>query len=279
MDQQHARWISPAGFLLLNVIGWGVFYFVISSTVLRQPEKAVPDAAVRDALARAVDGRLESLETHMRKLTEQVESVARLAQARPPDEVGRRLSQAELRRLESTTARLEDELGNLSRRTHVTVDLNALIQGLRPNVSFGLLRITPTKPGVLELTFQMRNLGAYAVTVDAPVIALAPRPFAESGPNEGVLVPGQDYAVRADRVETLLPNESKNFAYAVTLNDPRRLANPLYYRATFRTSTDPAVVATSTGLLKGKLPEKDIRDLSVAQYGHVGEVTAGLQRP
>ena len=278
MDQQHARWINPSGLLLLNVIGWVVFYFVISSTVVRQREQTVTDAAERAALARTVDARLATLETHLQKLGEQLNGLASRAQARP-DDVDRRLSQAELRRLESTTARLEDELGNLSRRTHVTVDLNTLVQGLRPNVSFGLLRITPTKPGVIELTFQMRNLGAYSATVDAPEIALAAKPFTESGPGEGLLVPGQDYTVRADRVETLLPNESKNFTYTVVLSDPRRLERPLHYKAMFRTSTDPAVVATSTGLLKGKLPEKDIRALSVAQYGHVGEVTAGSQRP
>jgi len=277
MNPNHARWVNPAGLLLLNLIGWVVFYFVIASTLVRQGEKPAPDAAERD-LARSVDARLATLETHLQKLAAQLDGIASRAQARP-DDVDRRLSQAELRRLESTTARLEDELGNLSRRAHVTVDLNTLIQGLRPNVSFGLLRIVPTKPGVLELTFQMRNLGAYAVTVDAPDIALAANPFAESGPGDGLLVPGQDYTVKADRVEALLPNESKNFAYTVVLNDPRRLARPLYYKAMFRTSTDPAVVATSSGLLKGKLPEKDIRALSVAQYAHVGEVTAGSQRP
>lgn len=278
MDQQHARWLNPSGLLLLNVIGWIVFYFVISSTVARQGERPASDSAEREALARTVDARLATLETHLQKLDAQLEGIASRVQTRP-DDVGRRLSQAELRRLESTTARLEDELGNLTRRTHVTVDLNALVQSLRPNVSFGLLRIAPTKPGVLELTFQMRNVGPYSTTVEAPDIALAAKPFTDSGTGEGLLVPGQDYIVRAERIETLLPSESRNFTYTVVLNDPRRLERPLYYKATFRTSTDPAVVATSTGLLKGKLPEKDIRALSVAQYGHVGEVTAGSQRP
>jgi hypothetical protein len=279
MDQQHGRWITPSGLLLLNLIGWVAFYVVMSSTVVRSVEKPATAAPDGDALARTVDARLAALESHMQKLGEQLDGLAGRIQQSRADDVGRRLSQAELRRLESTTARLEEELDNLGRRTHVTVDLNALVQGLRPNVSFGLLRIAPAKPGVVELTFQMRNLGGHAVTVDAPEIALAARPFAESGPGDGLLAPGQQYTVRADPVETLLPNESRNLTYAVVLNDPRRLANPLYYRATFRTSTDPAVVATSTGLLKGKLAEKDIRGLSVAQYGHAGEITAGSQRP
>jgi hypothetical protein len=274
MDQKHARWINPFGLLLLNLIGWVAFYFVVSHAFVRQGETPAPaSAAERDVLARAVEARLATLETHVQKMTAQLDVIANRAQARP-DDVGQRLSQAELRRLESTTARLEDELGNLSRRTHVTVDLNTLIQGLRPNVSFGLLRIVPTKPGVLELTFQMRNLGAHAASVDAPEIVLAAKPFAESGPIDSQLVPGEDYTVKTYRVEALLPNESRNLAYSVMLNDPRRLDKPLHYKVTFRASTDPAVVATSSGLLKGKLPEKDIRALSVSHYGHVGEVAA-----
>lgn len=278
MDQKHARWINPFGLLLLNLIGWGAFYFVVSHAFVGQGETPAPaSAAERDALPRAVEARLATLETQLQKMTAQLDVIAN--RARPDDDVGRRLSQAELRRLESTTARLEDELGNLGRRTHVTVDLNTLMQGLRPNVSFGLLRIVPTKPGVLELTFQMRNLGAHAASVDAPEIVLAAKPFAESGPIDSQLVPGEDYTVKAYRVDALLPNESRNLAYSVVLNDPRKLDKPLHYKVTFRTSTDPAVVATSSGLLKGKLPEKDIRALSVAHYGHVGEVAAGLARP
>jgi hypothetical protein len=279
MDQKYPRWISPSAFLLLNVIGWAVFYVAVSSALVRPAETPAPDAsaAERDAVARSVDARLATLETQLEKIAERLDVVASRAQARG-DDAARRLSQAELKRLESTTARLDDELGNLSRRAHVTVDLNALVQGLRPNVSFGLLRIVPTKPGVLELTFQMKNLGAYAATVEAPEIALAAKPFPESGRTEGLLVPGEDYSVKAYRVEPLLPNEARNLAYTVVLNDPRRLERPLHYKATFRTRTDPAVVATSTGLLKGKLPEKDIRALSVSEYAHVGEVTAGSQR-
>jgi hypothetical protein len=275
MDQKHARWINPFGLPLLNLIGWVVFYFAVSHAFVRQGETPAPaSASERDALPRAVEARLATLETHVQKMTAQLDVIANRAQARPDDDLGRRLSQAELRRLESTTARLEDELGNLSRRAHVTVDLNTLIQGLRPNVSFGLLRIVPTKPGVLELTFQMRNLGAHAASVDVPEIVLAAKPFAESGPIDGQLVPGEDYTVKTYRVDALLPNESRNLAYSVVLNDPRRLERPLHYKVTFRASTDPAVVATSSGLLKGKLPEKDIRALSVSHYGHVGEVAA-----
>jgi hypothetical protein len=274
MDQKHARWINPFGLLLLNLIGWVVFYFAVSHAFVRQGETPAPvSAAESGAFARSLDARLAALETHVQKMTGQLDVIANRAPARP-DDVGQRLSQAELRRLESTTARLEDELGNLSRRAHVTVDLNTLIQGLRPNVSFGLLRIVPTKPGVLELTFQMRNLGAHAASVDVPEIVLAAKPFAESGPVDGQLVPGEDYTVKTYRVDALLPNESRNLAYSVVLNDPRKLDKPLHYKVTFRTSTDPAVVATSSGLLKGKLPEKDIRALSVSHYGHVGEVAA-----
>ena len=277
MDQQHARWATPLAFLLVNLVGWVIFYLAAVGAFTRPGEAPDPSAVQRDDLARSVAARLATLETHVQKMTGQLDVIANRAPARP-DDIGRRLSQAELKRLEITTARLEDELANLSRRTHVTVDLNALVQGLRPNVSFGLLRIAPTKPGVLDLTFQTRNLGAYAATVEVREIALAATPFTGSGPAGGVLVPEQDYTVRAPRAETLLPNEARNLAYTVVLNDPRRLERPLHYKATFRTSTDPAVVATSTGLLKGKLPEKDIRALSVSEYAEVGEVTAGSRR-
>lgn len=277
MDQQHARWATPLAFLLLNLIGWVIFYFVAAGGFTRQPEAPEPPSGQWDELARSVDVRLATLEAQLQKVAERIDVVATRTEARS-DDVARRLSQAELKRLEITTARLEDELANLSRRTHVTVDLNALVQGLRPNVSFGLLRIAPTKPGVLDLTFQTKNLGAYAATVEVREIALAATPFTGSGPAGGVLVPDQDYTVRAPRAETLLPNEARNLAYTVVLNDPRRLERPLHYKATFRTSTDPAVVATSTGLLKGKLPEKDIRALSVSEYADVGEVTAGSRR-
>jgi len=277
MDQQHARWATPLAFLLVNLVGWVIFYLAAVGAFTRPGEAPDPSAVQRDDLARSVAARLATLETHVQKMTGQLDVIANRAPARP-DDIGRRLSQAELKRLEITTARLEDELANLSRRTHVTVDLNALVQGLRPNVSFGLLRIAPTKPGVLDLTFQTRNLGAYAATVEVREIALAATPFTGSGPAGGVLVPDQDYTVRAPRAETLLPNEARNLAYTVVLNDPRRLERPLHYKATFRTSTDPAVVATSTGLLKGKLPETDIRALSVSEYAEVGEVTAGSRR-
>ena len=277
MDQQHARWATPLAFLLVNLVGWVIFYLAAVGAFTRPGEAPDPSAVQRDDLARSVAARLATLETHVQKMTGQLDVIANRAPARP-DDIGRRLSQAELKRLEITTARLEDELANLSRRTHVTVDLNALVQGLRPNVSFGLLRIAPTKPGVLDLTFQTRNLGAYAATVEVREIALAATPFTGSGPADGVLVPDQDYTVKAPRAETLLPNEARNLAYTVVLNDPRRLERPLHYKATFRTSTDPAVVATSTGLLKGKLPETDIRALSVSEYAEVGEVTAGSRR-
>jgi hypothetical protein len=277
MDQQHARWATPLAFLLLNLAGWVIFYFAAAGPPVREREAPDPSAAQRDALARSVEARLATVEAQLQKVADRIDILATRAQA-PRDELAQRLSQAELKRLESTTARLEDELASLSRRTHVTVDLNGLVQRLRPNVSFGLLRIAPTKPGVIDLTFQTRNLGAYAATVEVQEFALAATPFTASGSAGELLVPGQDYTVKPLRPETLLPNEARNLGYTVVLSDPRRLERPLHYRATFRTTTDPTVVATSTGLLKGKLPEKDIRALSIADYAEVGEVTAGTQR-
>jgi hypothetical protein len=278
MDQQHARWATPLAFLLLNLVGWVIFYFAAAGPAVREREAPDPSAAERDALARSVEARLAAVEAQLQKVGDRIDVLATRSQA-PRDDVAQRLSQAELKRLESTTARLEDELASLGRRTHVTVDLNGLVQRLRPNVSFGLLRIAPTKPGVFDLTFQTRNLGVYAATVELQEIALAATPFTGSGPAGDLLVPSQDYTVKALRAaETLLPNEARNLAYTVVLNDPRRLERPLHYKATFRTSTDPTVVATSSGLLKGKLPEKDIRALSVSDHTDLGEVTAGSHR-
>jgi hypothetical protein len=265
MDEKHARWITPFALLLLNLIGWVAFYFLVSGAPGRQAEAA--PGPERDALARSVDARLATLEAQLQQIAARLDAAA--TQAR--DDVGRRASQAELKRLEG-------ELDDLSRRPHVTVDLNTLLQGLRPNVSFGLLRIAPTKPGVLELTFQTRNLGSHGARVEQPEFLLASKPLAASGRGDGLLVPDQDYTVKAHQVEALLPNESRNLAYTIVLNDPRRLDGPLHYKVTFRTRTDPAVVATSAGLLNGKLPEKDIRALSVSEYDYVGEVAAESRR-
>ena len=112
-----------------------------------------------------------------------------------PDQVNRLLSEVQLRKLENATARLEDELGTARARTHVTVDLNSLVQGLRPNVSFGVLRTDVKKPGVVDITFQVRNSGSHAAIVEVPELILATKPVAPSGPVDGRLIATQDYSV------------------------------------------------------------------------------------
>jgi hypothetical protein len=199
------------------------------------------------------------------------EAVKREERAQP-DRAHRLLAEAQLRKLENATARLEDELGPGRTRTHVTVDLSSLVQGLRPNVSFGVLRTDIKQPGVVDMTFQVRNSGSHAAIVEVPDLVLATKPVPPSGPVDGRLVATQDYSVHG-RTGTFMPNEPSNHAYTVTLTDPKRLEQPLYYRMTFRTSTDPTVVATSSRLLQGKVAAKDIQELSVSQYTHLGELS------
>jgi len=280
--EKFAPWATQYGPLLLNVIGWVALYFVVSGLLAQHDGPNAPawTAAMneRDAQLKAMEAQLAKLESTTQKLADQMEILA-LQQRAQQDGLGRRLSQAEIRKLESATARLEEELANLRERTYVTVDLNTLVQRLRPNVSFGLLRVDPSKPGVADVTFQMHNLGPYAAIVDAPEVVLATKPVSLSGPIDGQLVPLEDYTVRGARAGALLPNEPRNQAYTIVLNNPRRLEQPLYYKVTFKTSTDPAVVNASSRLLQGKVPEKDIRELSVSQYGDVGEVNIAALRP
>jgi hypothetical protein len=266
MDDKLARWARYAP-LALNVIGWVAIYFLLAGVLPKQSGEPSAAENATAAQLRALEIQLAKLEGQTQRLADRLDSVQR----NPTDDVNRRLSQAQMARLESATARLEDELGNLRQRTHVNVDLNTLVQNLRPNVSFDLLRVDPTRPGMIDLTFQMRNLGPYPADVNAPEIILATKPIAPSGPIHGQLT-AQDYSVRALPVDALLPNEPRNHAYTIMLNNPRRIEQGLYYRMTFRLTTDAKVVATSSRLLQGKVPTKDIQELAIAHYSHVGEV-------
>lgn len=283
MNESRARWVIQYGPLILTAIGWVAIYFLFAGLFAKPPaDAAAAEAqqreaqardAARDAQARAMELQLAKFEVSMQRIADQLDALGR--QPRAPvqaDDIGRRLSQAQLAKLESATARLEDELGGLRQRTYVTVDLNTLVQSLRPNVSFGVLRVDPRKPGEIDLTFQMRNLGPYTTLIEAPDIVLATKPIPQSGAVDGQLLAGKDYTFRATRAGPLLPSEPKNHAYTIVLNDPRKVEQPLYYRMSFKTVTDPTVVGTSTRLLHGKLPDKDIQELSVAHYNHVGEV-------
>jgi hypothetical protein len=275
---------SQIGLLVINVIGWLLLFFLYTRIDMREPEATVPAVEARLVLIEtAIEKLAAQFDSSTQKLTAQLDVLekqgeSQLAEATKkqgrtqPDPVNRLLSEAQLRKLESATARLEDELGTARARTHVTVDLNSLVQGLRPNVSFGVLRTDVKKPGVVDLTFQVRNSGSHAAIVEVPELVLATKPVPPSGPVDGRLVATQDYAVHG-RTGTFLPNEPSNHAYTVTLTDPKRLEQPLYYRMTFRTSTDPTVVATSSRLLQGKVAAKDIQELSVSQYTHLGELS------
>jgi hypothetical protein len=275
---------SQLGLLAINVVGWLLFFFFYARIDAKEPESQVPAVEARLTLVEmAIEKLAAQFETSTQKLGAQLDVLEKQAEtqlaeaakkqkATQPDQVSRLLSEAQLRKLENATARLEDELGTARARTHVTVDLNSLVQGLRPNVSFGVLRTDIKKPGVVDLTFQVRNSGTHAAIVEVPELVLATKPVPASGPVDGRLVAAQDYSVQG-RTGTFLPNEPSNHAYTVTLTDPKRLEQPLYYRMTFRTSTDPTVVAASSRLLQGKVAAKDIQELSVSHYTHLGELS------
>lgn len=276
---------NQLGLLVVNVIGWLLFFFFYARIDVKEPDHQVSAVEARLALVETSIERLAAqFDTSTQKLAAQLEvlekqgeiqlaEAAKKQKGAQPDQVSRLLSEAQLRKLESATARLEDELGTARTRTHVTVDLNSLVQGLRPNVSFGVLRTDVKKPGVVDLTFQVRNSGSHAAIVEVPELVIATKPVPPGGPVDGRLT-SQDYSVHG-RTGTFLPNEPSNHAYTVTLTDPKRLEQPLYYRMTFRTSTDPTVVATSSRLLHGKVAAKDIQELSVSQYTHLGELSVG----
>jgi hypothetical protein len=276
---------SQLGFLVVNIIGWLLLFFFYARTDRIDVEELESQGPALEARLALVETSIEKLaaqfETSTGKLLSQLDALQKQGEsqlAEAPKKPSRtpadnRLADAQLRKLESATARLEDELGLTNARTHVTVDLHSLVQGLRPLVSFGVLRTDIKRPGVIDMTFQVRNSGAHAAIVDVPELVLATKPIPPSGPADGRLIATQDYSVQG-RIGTFLPNEPSNHAYTVTLTDPKRLEQPIYYRMTFRTSTDPTVVATSSRLLQGKLAAKDVQELSVAQYTHIGELSA-----
>jgi hypothetical protein len=211
-------------------------------------------------------------------MNSQLEEAGKRQARVPAGQPAGRVSEAQLRKLESATARVEDELANLKHYPHVTVDLNDLVQGLRPNISFDVVRIDVKKAGVVDVTLQARNLGPYAAVVEGPDLVVATKPVPAGGPADGQLLPTQDYTFKSARLGTLLPNQPINVAYTLALNDAKLLDQPLYYKLTFKTNTDPTVVTTASRLLRGKLSEKEVKDLSVSQHNQLGDLSVGRQR-
>lgn len=296
MYKQH--WASPLVFLLLNVIGWGVFLFLFLQ-LSDKGEKAAIEAqtAKLENFTQKLDQQLDlrdqqlrnqvaALEQQMRnqiedakqQMNSQIEEANKQQVRVSPTDSRRRVSDPQLKKLESATARVEDELANLRHHPHVTVDLNALVQGLRPNISFDVVRIDTRKTGVVDVTLQARNLGPYAAVVEGPDLVIATKPVASAGPTDGQLLPAQDYTFKSARLGTLLPNQPTNVAYTVALSDAKLLEQPLYYKLTFKTNTDPTLVATASRLLRGKLSEKEVQDLSVSQHNHSGDLSVGRQK-
>jgi hypothetical protein len=271
--------------LVLNVIGWVAFLLLFARLSARDDEARAflmeAEIAKLASAMQTVADRLGTLETDVRNQLDQARTQpATQQQGRSQtDDLNRRLSEAQMKKLESATARLEDEIGNMRQRTQVTVDLNALVQGLRPNISFDVVRVDIKQPGIIDLTFQARNLGPYAAVVEFPELILATKPIPQTGTIEGQLTQAQDYSFKAVRMGTLLPSQPSNHAYTLALTDPRRIEQPLYYRITFRAATDPTVVATATRLLRGRLLEKEVQELSVLSFNRLGELTVGQQRP
>lgn len=292
-------WASPLAFLLLNVIGWGVFlFFFVQLSAEDGGEKAAIDAqsAKLDSFTQKLDQQLESRDQQMREqvaaleqqmrtqidevkqqVDNQIEATKQVKVA-PADPRRGVADTQQLKRLETATAKVEDELADLRNNPHVTVDLNALVQGLRPNISFDVVRIDSRNTGVIDVTLQARNLGPYAAIVEGPDLVIATKPVPSAGTVEGQLSPAQDYTFKSARLGTLLPNQPMNIAYSVALNNAKQLDQPLYYKLTFKTNTDPTLVTTASRLLRGKLSEKEVQALSVSQQSHAGDLSGGRQK-
>ncbi|MGH8728848.1 MAG: hypothetical protein ACREV9_12000 [Burkholderiales bacterium] len=297
MNNKH--WVSPLAFLLLNVIGWGVFlFFFVQLSAKDGGEKAAINAQTEklESFTQKLDQQLESRDQQLREqvaaldqqMRTQIEEVrqqmnnqieaSKEVKVAPADPRRGVPDTRQLKKLETATARVEDELSNLRNHPHVTVDLNALVQGLRPNIFFDVVRIDARNTGVVDVTLQARNLGPYAAVVEGPDLVIATKPVPSAGTVEGQLSPAQDYTFKSARLGTLLPNQPMNIAYSVALNDAKQLDQPLYYKLTFKTNTDPTLVSTASRLLRGKLSEKEVQALSVSQQSHAGDLSVGRQK-
>lgn len=286
------NWSSVAP-LLFNVIGWVVVVFLVvrlsgeddgteaaieaqSAKLEAFSEKLDEQLAMRDqqlsdqAAAREQKMRTD-IEDAKQQMRVQIEEASKQKTPVRSAQPAARLSDANLKKLES-------DLANLRAHPQLTVDVNNLVQGLRPSISIDVVRIDAKKNGVVDLTLQARNLGSYAVALEGPELVIATQPVATTGAAEGALSPSQDYTFKSTRIGTLLPNQPINVAYSVALNDSKLLDQPLYYKLTYKTNTDPTVVVTASRLLQGKLSEKEVQDLSVSQHNQVGDLSVGRQK-
>jgi hypothetical protein len=292
-------WISSLVFLLLNIIGWAAFLFYAQrplpqddgdtaaieahtaklDSFMQKLEQDLTsrDQELRDQLAALEQQTRTQIDEAKKEMETQLEETSKQKIRVIPTDPRARGTDPQLKKLETATARVEDELTNLRNHPHVTVDLNALVQGLRPNIAFDVVRIDTRKLGVIDLTLQARNLGPYAAVVEGPELVIATRPVSLSGPVDGQLLPAQDYTFRSSRLGTLLPDQPINVAYTVTLNNAKLLDQPLYYKLTYKTNTDPTLVTTATRLLRGKLSEKEVQDLSISQHNQSGDLSVARQ--
>jgi hypothetical protein len=114
-----------------------------------------------------------------------------------------KLIEAQIAKLESTNARLEDQIGSIRLRAQATNEMNSTLVALRPNVSFGNFDFTFPRAdkGQAVLGHEIKNIGSNATIVAAPTISLSLRPFSEAATKDALLLLGRDYTVEVFKLE------------------------------------------------------------------------------
>ena len=250
---------------LINGIGWLVMYFLVLS----------PQVDQYRAQTKLFNAQFEKIQSSPQKQIEQLEVKEKSGRVQL-DDATRRFIELQINRLEGATARLESQLANLRAQTQVTVDLNSVRQGLRPNLLFGKANITFLQKNEVEVSFEVKNIGSNPAILEVPKIFLSMKPITEQTTSDALLVDGKDYSLQTFRPGMYQPGFSGNVSFVIKLLNQALRGSLIHSYYRFQASTDPSAVSTAAQILGKQISSDELKQLSQFTQGIYGTATFSL---
>ena len=247
---------------LIHIVGWLAVYFLILMPLVDQ----------NSAQVQRFNSQLAQLQNTSREFVKQLET-PRTSSKEPLQDNDKRALERQVRRLEATTVRLENQLAKILSRAEVTPDPGSILQNLRPNLIFGKFEFTFLTNEDVKLEHEIKNIGANAAIIAAPNVQLSLNPITGDVASDAPLEIGRDYAVRVYQPGTFQSGYASRVSYSIKLLNQSLKGSPVYYELQWRVSTDPLAVSSAARILGKQTTNDELNRLSQFTQRLQGTIT------
>jgi len=236
---------------LIHIVGWLAVYFMILAPLVEQ----------NNTQAQRFDTQLAQLQSANREFVKQLET-PRTSSTLPVQDNGRRALEREVRRLEATTVRLENQLAKILSQTRPSPDPSSTLQNLRPNLTFGKFEFTFLTNDDVKLEHEIKNIGANAAIVAAPTVQLSLNSITGDVASDVPLEINGDYSIRVYQPGTFQSGYASRVSYSIKLLNQSLKGSPIYYELQWGVSTDPIAVSSAARILGKQTTNDELSRLS-----------------